>query len=162
MKTEQSAGGDLPHEAGFPRRFGVGTLLAVTTMFGVLFAGLQALGCPPIVFFLVILFVTVVGLGQALLFGGQHPRRASVIVGALFFPSMIMLSMLYVRLAGDRYAVTRLGSWVIPVLSSWCILGAMAGYVGGVLVASGFLLIDKVRRRRAMSQARHHDDETDA
>ncbi|MHB8860905.1 MAG: hypothetical protein ACYC6N_00765, partial [Pirellulaceae bacterium] len=65
MKTEQSAGDDLPHEAGFPRRFSVGTLLAVTTMFGVLFAGLQALGCPPIVFCLAFLFVTVVGLGQA-------------------------------------------------------------------------------------------------
>ena len=34
-----------------------------------------------------------------------------------------------------------------------CIAGAMAGYVGGVLVASGFLLMDKARRWRAMPES---------
>ena len=97
MKTEQSAGDDLPHEAGFPRRFGIGTLLVVTTMFGVLFAGLQALGCPPIVFFLALLFFTAVGLGQAFLFGGKHPRRASVIVGAVFVAGWFFLVVLLLQ-----------------------------------------------------------------
>ena len=44
----------------------------------------------PSVLVLVTLFFSAVGLGQMLLFKGQRPRRASVIVGACVFPCMFL------------------------------------------------------------------------
>ena len=69
-------------EAGVPRQFGVGMLLVVTAVYAVLFAILRASKAPPSSFVVVGLFPFLIGLGQMLLFKGQRPRRASMIVGA--------------------------------------------------------------------------------
>jgi hypothetical protein len=52
-------------------------------MFAVLFAILRAFEASPLNYFGVGLFLFAVGLGQMLLFKGQRPRKASVVVGAL-------------------------------------------------------------------------------
>jgi hypothetical protein len=77
-------------EAGAPRRFGVSVLLVITAMYAVLFGLLQAMGAPAPVFFFVALFFTAIGLGQMFLFKGKRPRRASVLVGACFFPCLVL------------------------------------------------------------------------
>ena len=49
-------------------RFGIGTLLIITTMYAVLFAVLRAFRVSPLAFVVVALFFTAVGLGQKILF----------------------------------------------------------------------------------------------
>ncbi len=51
------------------------------TMFAVLFAVLRSLNVPAREFAYIALFFLGVGAGQALLFHGQRPRRASIVTG---------------------------------------------------------------------------------
>jgi hypothetical protein len=128
-----------PHEAGVPRRFGVGILLVITSMYTVLFAVLRALGVPPIEFILVALFFTAVGLGQMLLYQGKRPRRASVMAGA---GCGVGLCVLGAALGHDHLRFAPFD----PI--GGAIAGAVYGYPAGVLIAGVFLLIEKVRRLR--------------
>jgi hypothetical protein len=61
----------VPHEAGVPNRFGVGTLLVISTMYAVLFAVWRFIQGSPVVLVLVTLFFSAIGLGQMLLYHGQ-------------------------------------------------------------------------------------------
>ena len=72
-------------QMGVPRRFGVGVMLVIMTMYAMLFAALKDTDA---VFFVVAaVFVTIIGLSQAILFKGHDPRKASVITGmALRYP----------------------------------------------------------------------------
>ena len=94
-KLRTIGGGVVQHEAGVPRRFGVGILLVITTMFAVLFAIMQMLKLPPLAFAEIAGFFGAVGLGQMLLFKGERPRRASVIVGACFLPFLIFGAIVF-------------------------------------------------------------------
>ena len=55
---------------------------------------MQSLGASPIVFVVIAVLVTGVGLGQTLLFGGQYPRAASIWVGVCLFPVEIVAAVL--------------------------------------------------------------------
>jgi hypothetical protein len=133
------------HEAGVPRRFGVGTLLIITTAYAVLFAVMRALEFPPAAFVLVSLFFTAVGLGQMLLFKGRQPRKASVIVGACLYPPLFLGTIILESGAGHRYHLPPdLGIGVCCSIPS----GAMAGYLAGILIAGVFLVVEKVRSIR--------------
>ncbi|MCR4411775.1 MAG: Clp protease N-terminal domain-containing protein [Thermoguttaceae bacterium] len=133
--------------AGVPRRFGLGTLLLITTMFAVLYASLQLLGAHPVVFVMVVVLFAGVGLGQMLLFGGKYPRAASIWVGLVLFPIEVAVAMLYVAsqsLYGgpDPNEVCALAVLAVP-------FGAGFGYLAGGLTAGVFLLLDKYAERRA-------------
>ena len=65
---------------GVPRRFGVFILMLMVTMYAVLFSVLQTLRANPLVFVLLALLFTGIGIGQAVLFGGAirgRPRSGS-------------------------------------------------------------------------------------
>jgi hypothetical protein len=145
-------GGVLQHEAGVPHRFGVGTLLLISTMYAVLFAVWRFIEGPPMVLVWVALFFFAVGLGQMLLFKGQRPRRASIIVGACVYPCMLLGCLAYEQLATGRRPF-----FPVNILFAlfYCIpVGALFGYVAGLLIAAHFLLIDKLKSLRVPSRKR--------
>ncbi len=154
-KVRKSAG----HKAAVHRRFGIRTLLIITAMYGVLFGGLRYLQVSRSDFLLVVLFVTAIGLGQVLLFKGRHRLRASAIVGAILFPCIIVGIMLNQRLNGKHF--TPRYPFLVTCLLLMA-LGALLGYLEGLVVTGLFLMAKRVRCWRVMPQAGHHVEETDA
>ena len=133
-----SVGSPRSKEAGVPRQFGVGTALLIMTMFAVLFAVLRSLNVPTIAFAIIALFFLGVGAGQALLFHGQRPRRASIIVGIV---------MTYVLTIFGIIITDGFHSDVLLSPAFHCIVGAFGGafgYLAGVLIAAVFLVSDKL------------------
>jgi hypothetical protein len=131
-------------EAGVPRRFGVSVLLVITAMYAVLFGVLQAIRAPFSVFFVIALFFTTIGLGQAFLFKGKRPRKASVLVGACFFPclALFMVGWETSRILHEAFLPSLLGLWCSTLG------GAVLGYTGGGIVDGVFLVIDKLNLMR--------------
>ena len=125
-----------------PRRFGLGTIFVVTSLFCVLFALLRALGTPPAVMIFLGLLILFIGTMQLLL--GKVPRLASVIGGGIFL-SIVFAFEIIIEQAPMR----------IIVLPFWFLFGAFLGYLVGTLVAGVFLVIDKaeqaIRAKRASS-----------
>lgn len=139
-------------EAGVPRQFGIGTLLVIAAMYAVLFAVLRALRAPVPATFLFGGFFTVIGLGQMLLFGGRHPRRASIVTGAVTMPLLVLGTMALEAIRGHAH-----GDMFCVFLGA-AIYGAFMGYLAGMLIASVFLAgrgLDRWygKRRRASRDA---------
>jgi len=129
------------HEYGVPRRFGVGTLLLITTMYAVLFAILRGLRATSSAFVVLGMFFFAIGLGQMLLFKGQHPRRASVIVGA----SLALIAFAITQATFPPVDVMALAV-LFPAGIFVLFFGGVGGYVAGVFIAGVFLLADKIQR----------------
>lgn len=130
---------------GVPRRFGVGLLLVVTTVYALLFGVLRALHFPATEFAMVVGYITVIGLGQAILFSGKKPRLASYLVGAAVCLVLYMVS--FGRL------IPLLGFWrSFPELLSilfWSLtVGGLLGYVTGCLVGGVFLIAKQWKEGR--------------
>ncbi|HET6880094.1 MAG TPA: hypothetical protein VFI31_08060 [Pirellulales bacterium] len=86
--------GDEPF--GVPSRFGIGTLLVVTAAYALLLTLLRSLldwDPRAIVWFVV--FVSLVGAGQMLLFGSRRPRQASLITGAIALPAIVIMTFIF-------------------------------------------------------------------
>ncbi len=136
-------------QTGVPRRFGVGVMLVIMTMYAMLFAALK--NTDAVFFVLAAVFVTIIGLSQAILFKGHDPRKASVITGmalGILFP---VLASVVVLISGiiDGKAATALIAALFPLLFGVLVgggLGAIAGYLAGLLIAGVFLLFNKVQR----------------
>jgi putative acetyltransferase len=133
-------------EAGVPRQFGVGTALLMMTMFAILFAVLRSLNVPALAFAIIALFFLGVGAGQALLFHGRRPRRASIIMGIVMTFILSIFKAFFNGVPGPE---------ILPSLAllfcAACFGGIIYGYVAGVLIGSVFLVSDKLRdayRRR--------------
>lgn len=122
-----------------PRRFDLATLLTVTLAYALLFAALRVLRFEPLVFGLVAGFFTAVAIGQALLFKGDSPRKASVLVGAVYW-------------TGLQTLVGMAGVWSPCLAASFILWGGASGYVAGTLVAGVFLVADAVRRATTRPQ----------
>ena len=100
-QTGSTISPDSPHRAGprlysVPRRYDLATLFTVTLAYSLLFGLMQRLGMPPIAAFVVAGFITVVGIGQALLFRGNAPRLASVVIGAVV-PTVLLVVALAMK-----------------------------------------------------------------
>ena len=139
------------HEAGVPRRFGVGIMLVITTMYAVLFSVLETFGAHPVVFVAIAIFFTAVGLGQMLLFKGQHPRRASIIVGASLLGGLSILGGVFGVVIGGGWGIV---GFLCCAIVLWVICGALFGYLAGGLIAGVFLVIDKLENARDKSRNR--------
>jgi hypothetical protein len=143
-----------PPQAGVPRRFSVGELMLVVSFFAVLFAVMRSLDFHPAVFAVVGLFFVVVAVGQAVLFGGKDPRRASVRVGAVLAAIAIVLLSLFpfaMRLLGRFPSFIELLVWFVTftaALAAGVPLGGLAGYLAGALLAGVFLILRMVRPPR--------------
>jgi hypothetical protein len=124
-----------------PRRFDMATIFVVTFAFSLLFAAMSGLRFPPAASLVIGGFIALVGVGQALLFGGKRPRTASLVVGA----SIYFLGMLTFWLSeGQRMYPTP----AILVMGSYSVIGgAILGYLSGVLIGGVFLVADVVRRK---------------
>jgi hypothetical protein len=128
--------------ARVPRRFGVGVLLLFVLLYALLFSFLSVLGVPPLVFLLVAIYVTAIGLGQILLFGGEKPREASIWVGVAVFLLMCTMGCL-ADLLGHFSLVAMLQ---ITCISAMVLtLAVPVSYVTGCAMAGVFLLIDRLR-----------------
>src|SRR5688572_12496107 len=71
------------------RRFDLVTLFVIIFGYAALFAIGRALRVSPVIILVFGGYVTCVGIGQALLFGGRHPRAASMIIGVILLMVMI-------------------------------------------------------------------------
>jgi len=135
--------------ARVPRRFGVGVLLLFVLLYSLLFSFLSVLGAPAVVFACVALYVTSIGLGQMLLFGGERPREASIWVGT----PVLMLIYIVGSAAALLSDVSQTGRALLPedLLGLACslvmgpILAVPISYVTGAAIAGVFLLLDRVR-----------------
>ena len=125
---------------GVPTRFGIGTLLVVTAAYGALLALLRALDWDPRAIVWMVVFVSLVGLGQMLLFGSRRPREASLLAGAVCLPAITIFTLIVHRVEGQ--APQESGCVLISAL----FFGAPAGYLAGGVVAGVFLMMDAVQR----------------
>ncbi|MCA9247020.1 MAG: hypothetical protein KDA42_07895 [Planctomycetales bacterium] len=121
-----------------PRRFDIATIMVVTIAYAVLFSGLRLLNAAPHILAAATFFVSVVGLAQSLLYGGKHPRVASIHAGIASM--LVLLAFFFFTL--DAPVVCFLVSGFLFVIPG----GAAFGYIAGVLVGSVFMIADWVRR----------------
>ncbi len=131
--------------AGVPRRFGLGVLLLITTMFAMLYAGLQVLGAPPVVFVMVVVLFAAVGAGQMLLFRGKYPRAASIWVGAFLFPIETAATLIYLNSAHSGLDID--AATILALAIAAAPLGAGFGYLAGGLTAGVFYLLERFKKR---------------
>lgn len=132
---------------GAPRRFDLATIFAVTSSYALLFGGLSLLfsefgapGAYPIVSGVIGGFITIVGIGQAVLFGGTKPRQASFLVGGVLTVLICIGSwILSPRLYPAPVILFMLGFAVVG--------GVILGYCAGGLVGGVFLFADLIRGR---------------
>jgi hypothetical protein len=121
-----------------PRRFDLATILIVTFAYSLLFAALSLLQLPPEASLIVGGFITLVGVGQAVFFGGRRPRLASIVIGL-----GICLTYWFVgwRFLWRAYSFDVIGLLLI----AWTITGLLGGYIAGTMVGGVFLIVDLVR-----------------
>lgn len=140
-------GRSMPAAFGVPRRFGIGTLLVVTAAYGALLAVLRAMDWHRGVIAAFVGFISLIGLGQMLLFHARRPRKASIVTGAVCVPLVQLLIVLsregreWFDPQGWLDAATMLG-WILLLIPH----GAIAGYLAGGIVAGVFLIMDAVER----------------
>jgi hypothetical protein len=128
-----------------PRRFDLATVFVVTTAYCLLFAAMGAMGASGVVTLVIAGFITLVGIGQAVLYGGQRPRKASVVVGIglTWIGCAMPLVLSGARMIGNGMI---LGT-VLYAATYGSALGALLGYLAGTVVAGVFLVTDRVRQR---------------
>ena len=136
---------DTTPAAGVPRRFGVGILMLLMTLFAVLFSVMRTMGASVETFAIIATMVAAVAIGQIFLFGGRYPRAASIWVGACFFPLQVMVVRLWMYSPyGDGSflsPVKLIEGSICPMLVSIPI-GAGFGYLTGGVVGGVFLVLD--------------------
>ncbi len=130
-------------QTGVPRRFGASVMLVIMTMYAVLFAAMQTVQVlvherDPLLFVMVSIFVTGVGLAQAILYGGRQPRKASILAGIILAAPMAFIALVQRHQTLDEPAI-------IGFLYFISGFGALAGYVAGGAIAGVFLLLNKVQ-----------------
>ena len=114
----------------------------ITAMYALLFAALASLEVDAKGFFGITTFVTGIGLGQMLLFGGKRPREASILVGSCLyvFAATELVVRLYLTEQEPEY-----GFLLAVVLAP--AMGAVAGYITGIVIGGTFALAGWVRGR---------------
>lgn len=132
-------GHDWDSPARMPERFGMGLMLVALGVVSVGFSVLRWLEAPTsLVFFFTLLF-TLVASAQMLF--PKSPRKASVIVGAVFCPVWALGSLLVLMMFTRHESALEV--WLVHALMLICSLplGGLVGYLAGGLVAGIFLLI---------------------
>lgn len=125
-----------------PRRFGLGTMMLVTFVFGLLFAAFKGLNTPPVVCILITSLLVFVGMLQMVF--DKVPRTASAAAGAVSYPLTLFVALLIYK----RTSILSLGFGspvdVGYIVLSHVVIGEMLGYVAGVLVAGVFLVEERL------------------
>ena len=135
-----------------PRRFDLATIFVVTLAYSLLFGTMKAISFPPIASAIVAGFILIVGAAQAFLFGGNRPRTASVVAGALAYTLALAAVWLWY---GPRFYATP----QLLISASFTIAGgAFLGYLAGVIIGGVFLVADKLRNLLSRRQAELNPD----
>jgi hypothetical protein len=123
-----------------PRHFDLATLFAVTSAYSLLFGAMNGLQFPPIANAIVAGFITLVGIGQAVMYGGKQPRKASAVVGAVVY-AVVQSVMMYVQSS----TMPSPGVIMLLIFAQGLVMGALCGYIAGVMVGGVFLVADVLR-----------------
>ena len=127
-----------------PRRFDLATLFVVMVVYACLLGVFVGLGLPDPVTFLILGFLTLVAIGQPVLFGGRMPRLASAVVGGTSLPVIVAI------MAFKNGTNTTTFGMILGGVS--CVaFGVFVGYVAGALVGGVFLVADIVRKGRGVA-----------
>ncbi len=118
-----------------PRRFGIGTIMGVAVACALFVSTMQMMGAPPLAIGIVATFLFIVGACQAIFM--KMPRLASIVAGIVCMNIWVVLT-------------TQPGLFGAPI-SEWfeaivplSLAGVIVGYLGGALVASVFLVMEKL------------------
>jgi hypothetical protein len=124
---------------GVPRRFGTVRVLGLIPVFALMFGLMQWLGTPPSIFVGVTVFVVLVGAGQAILFGGRAPRKASFVGGLVAGPIVgVLIALLATRIDNPSEVSD---PWIVNALAvMFGLFGAPLGYLAGGVMAAIFLV----------------------
>ena len=133
-----------------PQRFSVAEILAMTTVFGLLFGGLRCFGASPIMYMFLGTQAVVICLVQMRF--GTVPRGASTLVGCVFLPvwELVLWVLGSPGLLGD----SQLSWWYLFFV---VLFGGLLGFCTGAMVAGVFLVTDMLAglvRRAACRRAR--------
>ena len=132
-----------PRVYSFPRRYDLATLFVVSLAFSILFGLLRLLSAPAVLVLIVGAFFGWIAFAQAFLFGGTKPRLASVMAGAFFCPSVLVIAVgISVLLEGNPRELL----FALCSLPSLALLGVAAGYVAGAFIGGLFIVTEYVRR----------------
>lgn len=121
-----------------PRRFDLATIFVVTFAYSLLFGLMSYFHFPPAVSLIIGGFITLVGVGQALLFGGQNARVASVITGVVLSVLFQFCMVIWPPRGFSGFAMI----FMLPIVAA---VGAGFGYMAGALVGGVFLVADYLR-----------------
>ena len=149
MQSTDTGNSDSPQApdrraVGFPRQYGIRTMLIITAIYGVLFAFLASLEAPPALFVLPAVFLGGVALAQMFLFQGRRPREASLLAGSCLFFAAAAVAVAICHLVGESGDGSLLWAAVLAPA-----VGAALGYLVGVAIAGPFLVAKRLRHRRA-------------
>jgi len=117
-----------------PRKFGLSAVLALTTIFALLFGVLNFWDAPPAVYLFVATEISAICLAQILF--GFAARRVSALTGAVLLPFWVAMSVDLHQLVVFSWA----GIAAVGLMLG--LLGALLGYCIGGLAAGFFLAMD--------------------
>jgi RimJ/RimL family protein N-acetyltransferase len=120
-------------------------MLLATLLYAVLFALMNAFNAPPIVSGAVAVWVTVVGIAQAVLFGGRKPRVASAATGAVLAAVVTLFgSITFIWIERPPPAeMLAIGIYCVFLGGLMALLGAGFGYLAGCLMAAIFMVSEQ-------------------
>ena len=136
-------------EVGVPRRFSVGTIFVLLTIYAIFFRMLVLLGAEPTLTALICLFMGAVTTGQMLLFQGTRPRAASLATGASTAPILLLLLVIdEVTMRWSTWQLTRelidLPIKLLGGLLFCAVCGAFCGYILGGATAGFFYILHRL------------------
>ncbi len=141
--------GQLPQaEYTVPRRFGLFPVLALTTIFAILFGGLNYMHAPPLVYMFVSTEISAICIVQILF--GSTARSASAIIGAILLPFWVAISFVGELGKANLLLLIVGGVALMPP-------GAVLGYFIGTLAAGFFLAMDLLEPYLPGAKAAHLD-----
>jgi len=131
-----------------PRRYDLAAMFAISVAYALLFAMLIALDTPPSVIMFSGIFFTAVGISQAVLFGGEKPREASVIAGFVTGPFLVIM-----------FSIVQGMPPAIATASATCavVCGPICGYLAGTTIGGIWLVADYLRKWVESRQATSSD-----
>lgn len=117
-----------------PRRFGLSSVLALTTAFAILFGILNFWKAPPVVYLFVATQIAAVCIVQILF--GSAARIGSAFTGAVLLPFWTAMSLDPHQL--NQLSLVEIAFWFVLIT----LFGALLGYCTGGLAAGFFLVTD--------------------
>ena len=120
-----------------PERFGIASILTLTTTFAILFGALRYFDAPPSVY--IFLGAMALSIWVVQMIFGSVPRGASAITGGLIMPIWVVMTIQSSPLRTHEPV-----GLLLLLLFFTVALGALLGYCTGALAAGVFLLLDVV------------------